>query len=45
MPTYKQIARHANIVHRPVNIVASQRVKNNIYHIQNVNAYGSRLKQ
>ena len=45
MPTYRQIARHANIVHRPVNIAAGRRVKNNIYHIQNVNAYDSRLKQ
>jgi len=45
LPTYKQIARQANIVHRPVNIAAGQRVINNIYHIQNVNAYDSRLKQ
>jgi transposase-like protein/uncharacterized protein YdbL (DUF1318 family) len=45
MPTYKQIARQANIVHRPVNIAAGQRVVNNIYHIQNVNAYDSRLKK
>lgn len=45
MPAYKQIARQANIVHRPVNIAAGQRVINNIYHIQNVNAYDSRLKQ
>ncbi len=45
MPAYKQIARHAKIAHRPVNIAAGQRVINNIYHIQNVNAYDSRLKQ
>lgn len=45
LPTYKQIARQANIVHRPVNIAAGQRVINNIYHIQNVNSYDSRLKQ
>ncbi len=45
LPTYKQIARKANIAHRPVNIAAGQRVINNIYHIQNVNAYDSRLKQ
>ncbi len=45
MPAYKQIAKHARIVHRPVNISAGQRVINNIYHIQNVNAYDSRLKQ
>jgi transposase-like protein len=45
MPTYKQVARHAKIVHRPVNLAAGQRVINNTYHIQNVNAYDSRLKQ
>ena len=45
MPTYKQIARHAKIAHHPINIAAGQRVINNIYHIQNVNAYDSRLKQ
>ena len=45
LPTYKHIARQANIVHRPVNIAAGQRVINSIYHIQNVNAYDSRLKQ
>ncbi len=45
LPTYKQIARQANIVHRPVNMAAGHRVVNGIYHIQNVNAYDSRLKQ
>ena len=45
MPAYKQIARYAGIVHYPVNIAAGLRVINNIYHIQNVNAYDSRLKQ
>lgn len=45
MPAYKQIARHAKIVHRPVNIAAGQRVINNTFHIQNVNAYDSRLKK
>jgi len=43
--TYKQISRQANIVYRPVNIAAGQRVINHIYHIQNANAYDSRLKQ
>ena len=33
------------IVHRSVNIAAGQRVINDVYHIQNVNAYGSRLRQ
>jgi hypothetical protein len=45
MPTYKQIARHAKIVYHPINIAAGQRFINNIYHIQTVNAYDSRLKQ
>jgi transposase-like protein len=45
MPAYKQIARQARIVHYPVNVAAGLRVINNIYHIQNVNAYDSRLKQ
>ena len=45
MPTYKQVARHAKIAHHPINVAAGQRVINNIYHIQNVNAYDSRLKR
>ncbi len=45
MPAYRQIAREAKIIHRPVNVATGQRVINNIYHIQNVNAYGSRLGQ
>lgn len=45
MPAYRKITKHAKIVHRPVNVAAGQRVINDIYHIQNVNAYGSRLKQ
>lgn len=45
MPAYRQITREAKIVHRPVNIAAGKRVINDIYHIQNVNAYGSRLRQ
>lgn len=42
---YKVIAKHMGIVHRPVNVAAGQRVIGGIYHIQNVNAYDSRLKQ
>ena len=45
MPAYRQITRNAKIVHRPVNIAAGQRVINDVYHIRNVNAYGSRLRQ
>ena len=36
MPAYRQITREAKIAHRPVNVA---------YHIQNVNACGSRLRQ
>jgi IS1 family transposase len=39
------IARHAEIVHRPVNVAACKQVVGGIYHIQNVNTYDSRLKQ
>lgn len=42
---YRIIAKRAGIVHRPVNIAAGQRVVGGVYHIQNVNAYDSRLKQ
>ena len=42
---YEQIARHAKIVHHLVNISAAQRVINSIFHIQDVNAYDSRLKK
>jgi len=41
---YKIIARHAGIAHRPVNIAGGVRVLAGVYHIQNVNAYTSRLK-
>ncbi len=45
MPACKTIIKRAKIAHRPVNIAAGQRVINNIYHIQKVNAYDSRLKR
>lgn len=37
-------ARQIGIAHRPVNVSAGQRVVAGVYHIQNVNAYDSRLK-
>lgn len=37
-------AREIGIAHRPVNVSAGQRVVAGVYHIQNVNAYVSRLK-
>jgi len=43
--TYGLIARDAGIRHEPVNIAAGERVRDRVFHIQNVNAYDSRLKQ
>lgn len=37
-------ARRMNVVHRPVNLSAGIRVVAGVYHVQNVNAYDSRLK-
>jgi transposase-like protein len=42
---YKVIAKQVRVVHRPVNVAAGRRVIGGIYHIQNLNAYDSRLKQ
>lgn len=38
-------ARDLGIIHRSVNLSAGIRVIGKVYHTQNVNAYGSRLKQ
>lgn len=38
------VARQLGITHRPVNLNAGIRVVAGVYHVQNVNAYGSRLK-
>lgn len=38
------VARKIGITHRPVNLAAGIRVIAGVYHVQNVNAYGSRLK-
>jgi transposase-like protein len=37
-------AKAIGITHRPINVSAGQRVIAGVYHIQNVNAYDSRLK-
>lgn len=42
---YKLITQQAGAVHRSVNITPGQLGINSIHHIQNVNAYNSRLKQ
>lgn len=41
---YAVIARQAGIRHEPLNISAGERVRDKVFHIQNVNAYDSRLK-
>lgn len=38
-------AREIGIVHRPINLAAGVRVIAKVYHVQNVNAYDSRLKE
>lgn len=42
---YRLAARHLGLTHRAVNLTAGIRVTAGAYHIQNVNAYDSRLKQ
>ena len=37
-------AREIGIAHRPINLAAGIRVVGEVYHVQNVNAYDSRLK-
>jgi transposase-like protein len=39
------VARELGIVHRPVNLAQGIRVIAGVYHVQNVNAYDSRLKE
>lgn len=41
---YRAVAQHMKITHRPVNLSAGIRVIAGVYHVQNVNAYDSRLK-
>jgi transposase-like protein len=41
---YKTFARETGIAHRPVNVQRGIRVLDGVFHIQNVNAYDSRLK-
>ena len=39
------VAKEMGITHRPVNLAAGRRVVAGVYHVQNVNAYDSRLKE
>jgi transposase-like protein len=43
--SYGAIARAVGIRHEAVNLKAGERVRQGVFHIQNVNAYDSRLKQ
>jgi len=42
--SYQTYSRESGISHRPVNISAGHRVIDKAFHVQNVNAYDSRLK-
>jgi transposase-like protein len=42
---YRTVAHRLGIAHRPVNLSRGIRVIARVYHIQNVNAYDSRLKE
>lgn len=37
--------RQIGITHRPINLAAGIKVVGKVYHVQSVNAYGSRLKE
>lgn len=41
---YRAVAQKLKITHRPINLSAGVRVIAGVYHVQNVNAYDSRLK-
>lgn len=43
-PIYKAFAKAQNITHKVINASAGEHVKEKAFHIQNVNAYDSRLK-
>jgi transposase-like protein len=42
---YQAVAREIGVAHRPVNVAQGIRVVEGAFHVQNVNAYDSRLKQ
>ena len=44
LPLYNHFATSANITHKAINLKAGIRVIDKVFHIQNVNAYHSRLK-
>ena len=44
-PVYKAFAKKNNFELKTVNVSAKEHVNNGVYHVQNVNAYDSRLKE
>ena len=44
LPPYAAFAREEGMAHKPVNLSAGIRVREGVFHIQNVNAYHQRLK-
>jgi transposase-like protein len=42
---FAAVAKEHGLTHRPVNVHAGIRVRAKVYHVQNVNAYTSRLKE
>jgi transposase-like protein len=44
LPVYRAFAAQSDIAHQPLNLAQGIRVKDKVFHIQNVNAYDSRLK-
>jgi hypothetical protein len=42
---YRATARQFELAHESVNVTAGQYVRQQIFHVQHVNAYDSRLKQ
>jgi len=42
---YRATARQFNLAHESINVSAGQHVRQQVFHVQNVNAYDSRLKQ
>jgi len=43
-PVYKAYAQNNNVAHKAINLSAGIRVRDKVFHIQNVNAYHRRLK-
>lgn len=44
-PVYKAFTKKNHLLHKTVTVSAKEHVKDGVYHVQNVNAYDSRLKE